>query len=411
MNSFPIVLYFPYPSVGGVSVLFLRIAKLFSRSHRVILMDLEDGYMAQNIPEGVEFLAHDKKELVPYNSVIVIQGVYPSRIRNFKTFPSSCRVMFWHLHPDNYFPYLERKKNNQKYSNLMIDITSFTRLRIGKNLIRNLLEKNALVFMDQPNVESTSNYYKLNLDIKNFLKIFTDKSIVQKRIDSDVLGLKKLHFGWIGRLEDFKTPILLHTLDRLKTCKDLEFQFTIIGKGKDSVKFRRFSKNCSEYELNIIEEIKPEEISSYLSKFDILFAMGTSALEGAKIGIPTFLLDYSFHRIDHLYNYELLYQKQGFSLAEPITQKNIESQCSLYKKISYILENAQEVSNNCSNYWKTNFSPIVFKEDFKVAISKSSMTVEDLTRNNYHKPDIITKILFKIKSMRKKVKTSPAWQY
>ena len=98
----PIVLYFPYLSVGGVSVLFLRIAKLYRESHRVILMDLENGYMAQNLPEGVELLTYDQKEKVPEDAVIIFQGVYPWRIRNFNKFPKTCfgtyiQIIFTHF--------------------------------------------------------------------------------------------------------------------------------------------------------------------------------------------------------------------------------------------------------------------------------------------------------------------------
>ena len=107
MNKSTLVLYFPYHTVGGVSVLFLRIAKLFADSHRIILMDYADGYMAKNIPKGVEFLEYHRKADIPNDSLILFQGGYPSRIKNFKQFPKSCKVIFWHLHPDNFSPLLQ----------------------------------------------------------------------------------------------------------------------------------------------------------------------------------------------------------------------------------------------------------------------------------------------------------------
>ena len=62
--------------------MFLRIAKLFSDSHRIILMDYADGYMAKNIPKGVEFMEYQRKAEIPKDSIIVFQGVYPFRIKN-----------------------------------------------------------------------------------------------------------------------------------------------------------------------------------------------------------------------------------------------------------------------------------------------------------------------------------------
>ena len=411
MLNFPVVLYFPYPSVGGVSVLFLRVAKLLSESHQIILMDYVDGYMAKNLPEGVEFLDCNKKEQVPSDSIIIFQGVYPWRIKDINLFPSTCRVLFWHLHPDNYFPYYKYKYIKHKILKYICYSISFLKHRIGKKLIKELLSKNALVFMDQPNRDSTSKYFKLNLEEKNYLKIFTDDSenireIINLNVEDDYF-----HFGWIGRLEDFKSPILLHTLDRLKDVCNTKFEFTIIGNGKDSEEFNKYRDSCTCYKINIIDEIRPDEISSYISNFDILFAMGTSALEGAKIAIPTILLDYSYQPINNIYRYQLIYEKHGFSLADPISKYNFEDVCTLQKKISFILENYDNISQNCRSYWDTNFSPSVFKSDFLNTIQKSNLSINDLTTAEYHKPDVVTKILFKIYGNRIVGNSSKAWQY
>ena len=98
-------MYFPYPSVGGVSVLFLRVAKLLKGSRRVIIMDLEDGFMARNLPEGVEFIAHDAKHMVPQDAVVVFQACFPWTVSTIDQFPSTAKLLFWHLHPDNYLPF------------------------------------------------------------------------------------------------------------------------------------------------------------------------------------------------------------------------------------------------------------------------------------------------------------------
>ena len=45
-----LVFYFPFPTVGGVSILFIRLAKVLKEHWSVVLMDHPDGYMAQNLP-------------------------------------------------------------------------------------------------------------------------------------------------------------------------------------------------------------------------------------------------------------------------------------------------------------------------------------------------------------------------
>ena len=46
--------------------------------------------------------------------------------------------------------------------------------------------------------------------------------------------------------------------------------------------------------------------------------MGTSAIEGARLGIPTILLDYSYKSINGFYKYEFIYEKEGFSLGKKL---------------------------------------------------------------------------------------------
>jgi hypothetical protein len=67
MTSTPIVFYFPYQTVGGVSVLFLRITSFIYDSKRIILMDLENGFMAKNKSKNVKFISYDKIENIQNN--------------------------------------------------------------------------------------------------------------------------------------------------------------------------------------------------------------------------------------------------------------------------------------------------------------------------------------------------------
>ena len=408
MDNLPLVLYFPYPSVGGVSTLFLRIAKLFSESQRVILMDYIDGYMAKNLPLGVEFLEYDKKEHIPSNSIIIFQGVYPWRIKDFNLFPSTCRVLFWHLHPENFLPY--QRLLSDKKSNFITRIFSILKKRAGKKLVNSLLLNKSLFFMDLPNRRKTCNYFGLNKVEDEYLRIFSADLDSKNKKVLKALNKDFLNFGWMGRIEDFKTPILLHTLNRLSRVKGIQFDFTVIGKGIDTCKLENFRQRCTNYQIKIVEEVHPSEITSHLSRFDILFAMGTSALEGAKIGKPTILLDYSFEKINRLYRFELIYEKKGFSLGESITKLHFEEVCSLEKKIFSILDNYSKVSSECQNYWRKNFSSEVFISSFSNAISKSSMQIKDLLYLNFHKPDLQTKIIYKLKNVPPSV-AGPAWQY
>ena len=87
--------------------------------------------------------------------------------------------------------------------------------------------------------------------------------------------------------------------------------------------------------------------------------MGTSAIEGARLGIPTILLDYSYKSINGFYKYEFIYEKEGFSLGRKITNINLEKKCNLGRIVSMIEDDKGCISYNCFEYWKENFSPRV----------------------------------------------------
>ncbi|WP_171313614.1 hypothetical protein, partial [Vibrio splendidus] len=101
---------------------------------------------------------------------------------------------------------------------------------------------------------------------------------------------KNYNFAYLGRVEDFKYPPLKSLLIELDLILDYKVTFTIIGGGRNL-------NNILELELNNIvlvskNKLNLEESTRFLSNnIDLLFAMGTSALDGAALGIPVVLLN------------------------------------------------------------------------------------------------------------------------
>ena len=136
-------------------------------------MDLENGYMAQNLPEGVELLTYDQKEKVPEDAVIIFQGVYPWRIRNFNKFPKTAKVLFWHLHPDNFYPFYFDKFRKIQVLKFITFAASALKLNVGRKLLSFLVQNESLVFMDETNRKSSFEYFGLGNKNSKILKIFT----------------------------------------------------------------------------------------------------------------------------------------------------------------------------------------------------------------------------------------------
>ena len=83
----------------------------------------------------------------------------------------------------------------------------------------------------------------------------------------------KIRLGWLGRVEDFKTPILLHALERLSSLPEISFSMTIVGQGSGLDEIRGFSKRNPEMEVKVVGEINYEDIPESLADIDILLSL------------------------------------------------------------------------------------------------------------------------------------------
>jgi hypothetical protein len=92
---------------------------------------------------------------------------------------------------------------------------------------------------------------------------------------------------------------------------------------------------------------------------DIHFAMGTSCLEGASLGIPSILMDLSDKELPDQYLYKWLYEAENFSLGSIIRR---DQQKFTGKAINTILEefsvikHRDELSRRCFEYVNKNHS-------------------------------------------------------
>lgn len=405
-----LVFYFPFPTVGGVSILFIRLAKVLKEHWSVVLMDHPDGYMAQNLPEGVEFLSiFDKSSLQP-DSILILQGCHPWRIANFEDFPGTIRVLFWHLHPDNFFPYVFYGWRKRFPHRLLHLFFSSNRLRRGKSFVVKLLARDSLFFMDMPNVRGVEAHLGINIESpeKRILRISTDKA---EGSGTTTFSHEKLRLAWLGRVEDFKTSILLHTLERLDKISCPKSKFVIIGSGKDLKIVENFSKSLNNLEVLMMGEVDFQQICETLSDVDVLFAMGTSALEGARFRVPTILTDFSYDQIEGFYRYEMIYQKEGYSLGERIDHSHLEDTCSLGSLLEDIALNPNLYASRCHEYWKEFFSPSVFVSEFDSVVEKTKMTCKDIVDCGDHLADWPTKMLYKMRACQGRYNPKPGWQY
>jgi len=406
----PIVFYFPYSSVGGVSVLFLRLARLLRNERKVILMDLEDGYMVRNIPSGVEFIPYTKPEELPNDSIVIFQSVPPWRISFISQFPLTANIFYWNLHPDNLRPDFIGIISRFKRVTMLNYLFSAIRKRKLNKLLKLLLNKNAIRFMDQENYLATAFIYGLKVNNPKYLQILTDNNN-EAKIKNRLKKGKTINLAWLGRIDDFKTPILMHIIKRLCDIQTFDVNFSIIGTGGDIEKVRELSQQQKNIVFSFISEIPPDNMQKAFENIDILFAMGTSALDGAKNKVPTILVDYSYKKINGLYQFKMIYEKQNYNMGELINISHMEKMSSLENLIRSIVDDFEEYSEKSFLYWKRNFSPEEVLPKFISAIEDSSMTINNIINNNIHKPDIFTVLKQVVKDVIKPGSNDKGWIY
>lgn len=347
-----ICFYFPYFEDSGVPVLFYRMANTIAQYHSdidVFVVDYEKGAMARNLLDLpnlklIIFKNNNKIEL-PKDSVLVMQTFIPYYWPKELDLESSQKIFFWNLHPQNLIPSLLPLPFLRALP--MNNFTLYKTLSFAYNSLFNKLQKyirllnstDSLCFMDKTNLDFTSKY--LFIDIKN--KQYLPVPAVEPTIDVKFGQLKDvINVGWVGRLCDFKSYILVYTINKLSEIaprfENKKFVYHIVGDGPYLDYIKKNIKQSASVSVVFHGSLLHHELDNFISThFDIMTAMGTSALEGAKLAKPTILLDFTFKKIKKDYLFRNLYETEGFDLAHLISdsdyKKNNDSLFSILSEI------------------------------------------------------------------------------
>ena len=357
---------FPYRGVGGVPLLFLRFAEYLTKNSlaNCVLVDYFDGYMARNVSLKeirIEHYSEDTLVHIPNGSIAIFQSMTPWSIFPFLKISDDVRILFWNCHPFNLIPLLPGMRRQMQNSVKLSKLINKSLLRSYYNKCRKftryIFERDAVVFMDMVNVRTTRKFLDIELIDPLYVPVSVagDLNLVALRESKN--DLKKIvRIAWVGRIVDFKYYPLLHALETLNELVDklqLSFQITIVGSGDYVSKFKKEVINLSKLELFFIENIEPSKLDEFLvSEVDLLIAMGTSALEGAKLGVPTILLDVAYSPISKDYCFKWLYQQNGYSLGNLVDDTEMEpNNSSLQQLILHMQDDFSDISTLTFDYF------------------------------------------------------------
>lgn len=399
-----VAFYFPYYELSGCPVLFLNLAEYIARNHKeyeVYVVDFVDGYMAQNRSdkEMVKLIPfHKGKECVVDTDYLVMQAILPSAMRPELTIADNVKVLQWVLHPMNFFPsvfplnfFRNYFENNLDTYRSVLNKYYAKEIKNTQLLISCLHKGNSLCFNSSGYVPTTESLLGESIGEYTLVQNASSDSTIRK--ESFDLS-DEIHMSWVGRLCDFKIYILNYTLERLKRYAEeskKKIVFHVIGDGElESLLFNKESEW-----FTIIKEgtISKNELDSFMvNNSSLNFAMGVSAIESAKLGIATIVLDATYQEVKGDYMFHWFYTNEDFDTGHMITESDFEEgNKSLETMLASFLLSPKEYSDRSFKYYEDNYS-------LKIVVGKLLNCLEGITLKWGDLPQIV-----KRKSLSRKV--------
>jgi glycosyltransferase involved in cell wall biosynthesis len=256
-----------------------------------------------------------------------------------------------------------------------------------RRLVDLMLDKDALVFMDSTNVNTTCEYLGVSIPNPRYLPISVpaseDRRATLMKREFKANGLRVV---WVGRVVDFKFFILqrsLVELNRLAPRLNLDIRVTLVGSGEYRQVLADTVTSLLHLRCDFVDHVAPADLDEFLiSNADLLLAMGTSALEGARLGIPTLLLDFAHGPVSAGYVFRWLFERQGYTLGNTISDSDyVNGNTSLEERIGDLIGGGGiEISARCRQYFAENHDLSSMAGKLLEVLQKTVCTYGDMQR-------------------------------
>lgn len=291
--------YFPNEVLGGVSYLFVRTARILAaKGNSCVLIDYQSGAMAKLIETMDSILVHtvskDEKYYIE-DGVLITQSCSKWYLRRNVIFGDDVRILLWNLHPYNLvigpakLRFLVYRRFAQMHK--VASIILFPYFVSHRRFVMRLHKLEGIMFMDEDNISATSELFASDFSRTTMVPVGVD--IDCKLYFPKKCGRDEANFLWVGRIADFKYPVLLYVLRFLEyRYKWRNIVFTLIGEGEYLEILR---DECSRYtNIKVIFAGTCHDLETYYEQADLVFGMGTSLLEAARHGLPVIVTNPSY---------------------------------------------------------------------------------------------------------------------
>lgn len=369
-GSMKLVFLDPGRSVGGSNVLFARLARLVNGRDGLsaAVVDYVDGFVANDVQgAGVEvrpFLPGERVAIGAGEVLIAPLSHLWMMIRQVQLDPEA-RCIFWNIHPNNLLVtsplhYQLARVYPERAAHVLQLIEPGLRGRV-RALVEGLHRAGGLIEMDTEVHRSNAILFGARFEPHLVPIPIRAHTVTVTPSTAPAVYDRPLRLGWLGRLSTDKTPSLLATLANVEAFAQstgARVEFHIIGDGSQANRILRRIRGHNAVDYYMAGTRVGAELDRYLLEtVDVLFAMGTSCLEGARLGLPSVLVDAAIWSVPpKLFRYCWLFETRGYCLGRIWTPRRNPYPYRMDQILTSILDESQRkaVGEQCRAYVAAN---------------------------------------------------------
>lgn len=358
-----------YNNFGGADTLIINLNEGFKIVKQKILIigkQCSSLYMLKNDSNANYIDFEEDPEITKYiekEDICVLFGLS----QDLFLIKSNPKIIYYCIHPDTFVV-----NGVNKLDKILKDLI-FNRQ--NKKILINLTKKNALFFMDESCASRSMSYYKLNfkpsylpIPIPDSLYLYSNEPITDFKIT------------YVGRGEVlWKVYPLKKFVNDLISSTKLYYTIHIVSKSNEN--FRNELPEHPRIKYLYHDNIDNTNIRDFLkSNSNLHIGMGTSALEGSVMGIPTLLVDASQKEFPENYKYRWIFENKNYVLGYNIDATILPDGHDIEYIIQEMLqEDARSIiSMKCYEYTKLNHNLSQITEILQSV--KTEMRLEQLLK-------------------------------
>ncbi len=269
------------------------------------------------------------------------------------------RLMLWSLHPHNLrwlFP-------GHELWRFLMDAQLPNTLRVlyprAYHAVRNSLslslEHGGLVVMDGENLRALREGFKLD-GVVPYLPIPLPEA-------PDFAVTHGSRLVWLGRISEdkiFALERVLNDADAYARTRQVLIEVDVIGSGPKTSRLHNAARRWPHLKLRLLGTLTGQALEDHLRlEARVVFAMGTSLLEAARLGLPTVLVDVSFGPLPMGLPFRWAFQIEDFTLGRVVSRRHPPTHGVGFPDIMRALSDATErerIARACHAHVQTHHS-------------------------------------------------------